>query len=36
MNFQRIQGMQDFITVLMNLSEVPTPRTATKNADNLD
>ena len=36
MNFQRIQGMQDFITVLMNLSEVPTARAATKNADNLD
>jgi hypothetical protein len=36
MNFQRIQGMHDFIAVLMALSEVPPPRAAGKSSDNLD
>lgn len=35
MCFQRIQGMHDFITVLINLSETPPPRSA-KQGDNLE
>lgn len=35
MCFQRIQGMQDFITALVNLSEVPPTKTG-KPSDNLE
>lgn len=36
MCFERIQGMHDFITILMNLAETPKPRTEPEKNDNLD
>lgn len=35
MCFQRIQGMHDFITILTNLSELPSKQQATEAGDNL-